>query len=87
MAGEVLSNVIGAPFDPYIIDQLKVRANRNWSSTRTNQELLFLANKMSWTRLSSSVRIDPKNQTIAEFYRNLFDGEMPRTWRYSDARL
>ena len=77
MAGEVLSNVIGAPFDPYIIDQLKVRANRNWSSTRTNQELLFLANKMSWTRLSSSVRIDPKNQTIAEFYRNLFDGEMP----------
>lgn len=77
MAGEVLSNVIGAPFDPYIIDQLKVRANRNWSSSRTNQELLFLANKMSWTRLSSSVRIDPKNQTIAEFYRNLFDGEIP----------
>ena len=39
MAGEVLSNVIGAPFDSYVIDQLKVRANRNWSSIRTNQEL------------------------------------------------
>ena len=75
-AGKVLSNVIGAPFDEYILDQLDVRSKKNALETRTNEDVLYLANKMSWTRLVSSVRIAPAgNQTFQQFYANLFDGE------------
>ena len=77
MAGEVLSNVVGAPFDQYVIDQLNTRAANNSSQTRDDKQLLFLANKMSWSRLTSSVRINPKDVTLTEFYRNLFEGETP----------
>lgn len=73
----MLSNVIGAPFSQYIIDQLTLRAANNSSETRSNEQLLYLANKMSWTRLTSSVRVNPKGQTLQQFYGNLFDGEIP----------
>ncbi len=76
MPGDILSNVIGAPFNQYIIDQLNMRAAMNSSSNRTDEQLLFLANKMSWTRLTSSVRINPKDQNVQKFYANLFDGEV-----------
>jgi hypothetical protein len=74
--GKVLSNIIGAPFDKYILDQLNVRSKKNALETRTNEDVLYLANKMSWTRLVSSIRIAPAgNQTFQQFYANLFDGE------------
>ena len=75
--GKVLSNIIGAPFDKYILDQLNVRSKKNALETRTNEDVLYLANKMSWTRLVSSIRIAPAgNQTFQQFYANLFDGEV-----------
>jgi len=77
MQGEVLSNVIGAPFKQYIIDQLTLRAANNSSLNRDNEQLVYLANKMSWTRLTSSVRVNPKGQTLQQFYGNLFDGQIP----------
>jgi len=73
--GKVLSNIIGAPFDKYILDQLNVRSKKNALETRTNEDVLYLANKMSWTRLVSSIRVNPENQTLQQFYANLFDGE------------
>jgi len=78
MQGEVLSNVIGAPFSQYVIDQLNLRASVGSTANRSNQEILYLANKMSWTRLTSSVRIKPSNNIpISKFYANLFNGEVP----------
>ena len=78
MQGEVLSNVIGAPFNQYIIDQLNIRAALGSSQNRTDQQVLYLANKMSWTRLSSSIRVKPANgQPLQKFYANLFDGQLP----------
>jgi hypothetical protein len=79
MPGEMLSNVIGAPFKQYIIDQLNLRAAMNSggvTSKRTDEQLLFLANKASWTRLTSSVRVNPRDQNAQKFYANLFDGEV-----------
>jgi hypothetical protein len=76
--GEVLSNVIGAPFSQYIIEQLKLRAANGSSANRSNEQILYLANKMSWTRLCSSVRIKPENgQPLTKFYANLFNGQTP----------
>jgi len=76
--GDVLSNVIGAPFSPYIINQLKLRANLGSTTSRTNEQVLYLANKMSWTRLSSFIRIKPaEEQPLSKFYANLFDGQIP----------
>lgn len=82
MQGRVLSNVIGAPFDPYIIKQLNVRSVNNSSLERDNKQILYLANKMSWTRLTSSVRVFPQDDAgkpldLKTFYQNLFDGEIP----------
>jgi hypothetical protein len=77
LSGKVLSNVIGAPFDEYILDQLDIRSKKNALENRTNEDILYLANKTSWTRLVSSIRIAPAgNQTFQQFYANLFDGEI-----------
>jgi len=83
MQGDVLSNVIGAPFSQYIIDQLNIRAANGSSANRSNEQILYLANKLSWTRLTSSVRIKPakdangNEQPLSKFYANLFDGQVP----------
>lgn len=57
-----LSNVIGAPFADYVLRQLVVRAYRSSTGQpnfgpRTNDEVLYLANKTAWARLVSSVDI------------------------------
>jgi hypothetical protein len=54
---EMLSNVIGAPFSDYVLTQLSLRAVHNSSDNRTNEEVLFLANKTAWVKLTSSVQV------------------------------
>lgn len=72
---EKLSNVIGAPFDSYILEQLYIRAARNSSSQRSNEDILFLANKSAWARLISSVNItagsNPDSKPLTKFYEEL----------------
>ena len=85
MVNERLSNVIGAPFAEYVLTQLNLRAARNSTGvgvvpTRSPEEILFLANKLSWAKLTSSVRVVPDEKTspivpITEFYKNLGVGE------------
>lgn len=53
-----LSNVIGAPFSDYVLLQLYIRAAHNSTINRSNEDILFLANKSGWARLVSSVNID-----------------------------
>lgn len=52
-----LSNVIGAPFDKYVLEQLYLRAVKNSATEREVEDVLFLANKSAWVRLISSVNI------------------------------
>ena len=52
-----LSNVIGAPFNSYVLLQLYQRAAQNSTVNRSNEDVLFLANKTGWARLVSSVNI------------------------------
>jgi len=73
MASEKLSNVIGAPFSEYVLSQLNLRAFHNSTGygnfpERSPEEILFLANKSAWVKLTSSVKVvnDPKN-----FYKKL----------------
>jgi hypothetical protein len=53
-----LSNVIGAPFSSYVLLQLYQRAAQNSTVNRSNEDVLFLANKTGWARLVSSVNIE-----------------------------
>lgn len=53
-----ISNIIGTKLPQWLIQQFDVRANRNSDDFRTNQNLLYLANKSAWVRLVSSVDID-----------------------------
>lgn len=78
MADQRLSNVIGAPFPEHVLTQLTIRAARNSTgkgivSTRSNEEILFLANKSAWVKLTSSVTITPPPgvQSLQKFYENL----------------
>ena len=81
MASDKLSNVIGAPFAEYVLTQLNLRAAHNSTGegvvpTRSDEEILFLANKMSWVKLTSSVRVQPESNNgaptpISEFYKKL----------------
>lgn len=72
---EKLSNIIGAPFSNYILEQLYTRAARNSTVQRSNEEVLFLANKTAWARLISSVNIttgDSANtKPLSKFYETL----------------
>ena len=66
-----LSNVIGAPFSDYVLKQLYLRAEKNSSVNRTNDEVLFLANKTAWARLVSSVNINLTGDVLTKFYSDL----------------
>jgi len=71
---EKLSNVIGAPFQQYVLDQLYTRAAKNTTDPRSVEDVLFLANKSAWVRLISSVNIvvsDDQNPTLRTFYEKL----------------
>ena len=71
----MLSNVIGAPFSEYILTQLSIRANHNSSLQRTNDEVLFLANKSAWVKLTSSVNISLSgfDSTLQTFYQQILN--------------
>ena len=64
-----LSNVIGAPFSDYVLLQLYQRAAHNSTLIRSNEDVLFLANKTSWARLVSSVNIT--NDSDGLVYKDL----------------
>lgn len=73
MADERLSNVIGAPFPEHVLTQLEIRAFHNSTGkgafpTRPNNDILFLANKSAWVRLTSSVRLKPNEGSTVESY-------------------
>ena len=75
-----LSNVIGAPFNDDVLRQLAIRARRNSTLSRSNEEVLFLANKTAWARLTSSVDITllSENERKNFFSRlNLDPGDYP----------
>ena len=73
---EMLSNVIGAPFPEHVLKQLELRAVHNSTGygsvpTRSNEEILFLANKSAWVKLTSSVRVDLKPDQLQKYYEKL----------------
>lgn len=75
MASDKISNVIGAPFAEHVLTQLNLRAAHNSTGagdvpSRSNEEILFLANKMSWVKLTSSVRIIPELSITADAQYN-----------------
>lgn len=75
-----LSNVIGAPFSDDVLRQISIRARRNSTLSRSGEDVLFLANKTAWARLTSSVNIVTltENDRTSFFSRlNLSPGEYP----------
>ena len=72
----MLSNVIGAPFPEHVLKQLELRAIHNSTGygsvpTRSNNEILFLANKSAWVKLTSSIRIQLPPEKLTAYYRAL----------------
>ena len=55
-----LSNVIGAPFQDYVLKQMYLRAGHSSTTDRTLNDVLFIANKTAWARLVSSVNVIDK---------------------------
>ena len=92
MASEKLSNVIGAPFAEYVLTQLNLRAAHNSTGdgsvpTRSNEEVLFLANKMSWIKLTSSVKIIPGLSVVSDEQYNSVATFKPITSFYKSLGL
>jgi hypothetical protein len=61
MAGNAdAPNLIGSPLDSKIVEQLRQRSQLlSQTGTRSDENLLALANKNCWVRLSSFVSVDP----------------------------
>lgn len=53
----MLSNVIGTSFSRTVLSQLYMRAAKNSTATRDDNQVLFLANKSAWVKMVSSVDI------------------------------
>lgn len=53
-----LLGFVGAPFRPFVKNQINVRKEIVSSTERNNEVLAYLNSKTSWVRLSSSVNID-----------------------------
>lgn len=64
-----LSNVIGAPFSDYVLKQIYTRAYNGSTLNRTPEQVLYLANKVAWARLVSSVNIS--NDVLGLVRKNL----------------
>lgn len=85
-----LSNVIGAPFADYVLRQLVVRTYNSSTGTtalgaRTNDQVLYLANKNAWARLVSSVDIyfpPGANETYDAYIQRL---GIEKSGRYGNA--
>jgi len=79
----MLSNVIGAPFPEYVLTQLSIRADHNSSLNRSTDEVLFIANKSAWVKLTSSVQINlnagktASSNDLTAFYQSLLDPSDP----------
>jgi GH24 family phage-related lysozyme (muramidase) len=59
MAEEKFTNIIGVPFKEYVSKQLDIRAkNISTIIDRTNDNILFLANKNCWIKLTSFVTVE-----------------------------
>lgn len=74
LSDKKISNVIGAPFSPFVLTQLGIRVANSNTLSRTQNQVMFLANKTAWARLTSSVNIIfPSNaiQNLRTFYENL----------------
>lgn len=74
-----LSNVIGAPFSDYVLRQLAIRASNSstggspWGP-RTDEQVLYLANKLAWVRVVSSVDIafpEGSKETVSNYIQKL----------------
>lgn len=52
--GLKLSNIIGAPFQEFVTEQLNARITNNSSENRSPEQVLFIANKTAWVKLASS---------------------------------
>ena len=73
MANESLlrvSQVLGTPVFPFVIDQLKTRSDNNSRDTRDASNLIYLANKTGWFRIVSSVRMP---EFIGDNFLNIFN--------------
>lgn len=89
MAQLKLSNVIGAPFRPFVRDQLVTRVarsrtgggllpggNRGDDLLRTSDEVLNLTNQLAWVKLSSSVKAtDDYIKYIKDQFASVGDGD------------
>lgn len=63
-----LSNIIGAPFSDYVLEQIYTRAYNGSTLNRTPEQVLYLANKTAWARLVSSVNVV---DNISKVYKDL----------------
>lgn len=60
-------NLLGEPFDPYVLNEIKNRQNIHGSglnSNRTSEELLYLNNRNAWIKLASSVSVEDEKRLI-----------------------
>jgi hypothetical protein len=57
-----MSNIVGEPFLPYVVDQINTRQTILGRKTRDTKDLTWMNAKTSWVRLASSVNIE--SQTV-----------------------
>ena len=67
-----VSNVLGTPVFPFVIEQLKIRSDNNSKDTRDDSNLIYLANKTGWFRIVSSIRM-PEFSTQEVNVPNVFN--------------
>jgi hypothetical protein len=59
---ESICKIAGTPMYPWAITQLKTRSNQGSQKDRSDDNLLYLANKGAWIRVVSSVNIEDQLQ-------------------------
>jgi hypothetical protein len=52
-----ITNIIGTRIPVWVFNQLEERSNKSSSTSRTTNELLYIANKTAWVRLVSSINL------------------------------
>jgi DNA-binding Xre family transcriptional regulator len=66
---ERICNLAGYPIYPWAADQLKTRSEKSSKDTRTDNDLVYLANKTAWVRVVSSANLEDK---FRNYFKNTY---------------
>ena len=68
------TNLVGAPFKPYVDQQISRRQELLGALDKTNEQIVWENGNTAWVRLASSINIENSKTPVASFSSETYWG-------------